>query len=160
MVKKTNQGAVVGIISGIVIIILAIVMLCGANNLSSSSMSTSSKFQLSYSFGADFYTEMFGVTYNILEQLGDMSSDNAKNILVATNAITRSLGFIVLAIGIGVLGLSFCRLNIWVPHENHPVSGSEPDSSDPGTVSQEETNDPDNPSEEQDPADNNRFIDI
>ncbi len=126
MEMKTNSGAIVGIVSGVAIIVLAIVMLSGANNLSISALSTSSQFQLSYSFGADFYTEMYGVTYNILKQLGDMSSDNAANIALATNTITKSLGYTILAIGLGVLGLSFCKLKVWIPKERNNVSNSEP----------------------------------
>ena len=64
MVKKVNSGAIVGIAIGVAVIILAVVLLgnssVGFNRLSASDLSTSSQFQLSYSFGADFYTEMFG----------------------------------------------------------------------------------------------------
>ena len=123
MVKKTNTGAIAGIISGAVIIILAVVMLTGAFN--PSGLSTSSQFQMKYSFGADFYTEMFGVTYSILEQLENMSSDNAANLAFAINAITKSLGFVVLAIGIGVLGLSFTKLYVWIPQERNTTPDAE-----------------------------------
>ena len=123
MVKKTNPGAVVGIVAGIAVIIIAIVMLGGTVQLSENDLSTSAQFQLSYSFGADFYTEMFGVTYNVLEQLEDMSKDNAANIAKATNTvtntITRSIAYVVLAIGAGVFGLSFSKLYFWVPSDIH-----------------------------------------
>ena len=121
MEKKTNPGAVVGIVAGIAVIIIAIVLLTGASQISVNDLATSSQFQLSYSFGADFYTEMFGVTYNVLEQLEDMSNDNAANIAKATNTITRSIAFVVLAIGVSVFGLSFSKLYFWVPSQ--PQSG-------------------------------------
>ena len=95
MVKKVNSGAIVGIAIGVAVIILAVVLLgnssVGFNRLSASDLSTSSQFQLSYSFGADFYTEMFGVTYNVLQQLVAMSKDNAANIASATNSIVSGV---------------------------------------------------------------------
>lgn len=132
MVKKVNSGAIVGIAIGIAVIILAVVLLgnssVGFNRLSASDLSTSSQFQLSYSFGADFYTEMFGVTYNVLQQLVAMSKDNAANIASATNSIVsgvsnglsqivRMLAFVILAIGAGVIGLSFSKLFVWIPSD-------------------------------------------
>ena len=135
MSKKVNPGAIVGIIIGIAIIVFSIVLLNNTDHsvksiqLSTSDMSTSSQFQLSYSFGADFYTEMFGVTYNTLQQLTDMSKDNATNIVKATNTIVtdinngfsqilRMLSFIVLAVGAGVIGLSCNKLFLWVPSDS------------------------------------------
>ena len=134
MVKKVNSGAIVGIAIGIAVIILAVVLLgnssVGFNRLSASDLSTSSQFQLSYSFGADFYTEMFGVTYNVLQQLVAMSKDNAANIASATNSIvsgvSNGLSQIlaemdssnkVIAIGAGVIGLSFSKLFVWIPSD-------------------------------------------
>jgi hypothetical protein len=132
MVKKVNSGAIVGIAIGVAVIILAVVLLgnssVGFNRLSASDLSTSSQFQLSYSFGADFYTEMFGVTYNVLQQLVAMSKDNAANIASATNSIVsgvsnglsqivRMLAFVILAIGAGVIGLSFSKLFVWIPSD-------------------------------------------
>lgn len=128
MVRKLNLGAIVGIIAGIVIIVMAVVFLNGGSNsvrtsrLSESDLAKSSQFQISYSFGADFYTEMFGVTYKTLEQLNDMSQDNARNIARSTNTLAASvdsvvhmLAYLMLAIGIGVVGLSCCKLFLWVP---------------------------------------------
>ena len=125
MIKKVNSGAIVGIIAGIAIIVFAITMLSGSNHsLSASDFSKSSQLQFDYSFGADFYTEMFGVTYNVLQQLEDMSSDNATNIARATNSINQSISsinqsisYIIMAIGIGVFGLSFSKLFVWVPSD-------------------------------------------
>jgi len=130
MVKKINSGAIVGIAIGVAVVIMAVILLgnssTGFSRLSASDLSTSSQFQLSYSFGADFYTEMFGVTYNVLQQLVAMSKDNASNIASATNSIVsgvsnglsqvvRMLAFVILAIGAGIVGLSFSKLFVWVP---------------------------------------------
>lgn len=145
MTKKVNIGAIIGIVIGIAIIILAVSMMgntdqrIAMDRLSSSSLSTSTQFQLSYSFGADFYTEMFGVTYKTLQQLIGMSSDNAKNIAAATNTIVSGmqdgmnrissqisslLAYVILAIGLATTGLSFGKLFVWVPAEKdfNPVS--------------------------------------
>ena len=132
MKKQINSGAIVGIAIGIAVIIMAVVLLgnssAGFSHLSASDLSTSSQFQLSYSFGADFYTEIFGVTYNVLQQLVAMSKDNASNIASATNSIVsgvsnglsqvvRMLAFVILAIGAGIVGLSFSKLFVWVPSD-------------------------------------------
>ena len=123
MIKKVNSGAIVGIIAGIAIIVFAITMLSGSNHsLSASDFSKSSQIQFDYSFGADFYTEMFGVTYNVLQQLEDMSSDNATNIARATNSINQSISYIIMAIGIGVFGLSFSKLFVWVPSDTQKAT--------------------------------------
>ncbi len=148
MAKKVNIGAIIGIAIGAVIIILAVVMLGEANRqvtmniLPSSTLSTSSQFQLSYSFGADFYTEMFGVTYKTLQQLIGMSSDNAKNIAAATNTIVSGmqggmshiskqvsslLAYVILAIGLATVGLSFGKLFVWVPAGKDPAFAPVPD---------------------------------
>ena len=138
MIKKANPGAVVGIIIGIIIIIFAVVMIgnidsrISTDRLSSSDLSRSSQIQFKYSFGADFYTEMFGVTYNTLQQLEDMSSDNTANIAAASNAIVSSmrngmsqtikqlgslLAYVIMAIGLATAGLSCSKLFVWVPGE-------------------------------------------
>lgn len=130
MIKKVNPGAIVGIIIGVIIIVFGIVMIGTVNNgdsmstLPSSSLSTSSQIQFKYSFGADFYTEMFGVTYNTLQQLVDMSADNARNLSSATNTIVHSmrtvgslLAYVIMAIGLAVVGLSCSKLFVWIPGE-------------------------------------------
>ena len=96
MTRKLNPGAIAGIIIGVITIIFAIVMISNAGNvsmsrLSSSDLSKSSQFQMKYSFGADFYTEMFGVTYNALQQLIGMSSDNAANLAAVTNKMVGGM---------------------------------------------------------------------
>lgn len=130
MIKKTNPGAIVGIVLGVIIIVFGIVMIGTVNNgnsmstLPSSALSTSSQIQFKYSFGADFYTEMFGVTYNTLQQLVDMSADNARNISSATNTIVHSmrtvgslLAYVIMAIGLAAVGLSCSKLFVWIPGE-------------------------------------------
>lgn len=124
MVKKVNAGAIIGIIVGILVIALGVVTLNGAEtkHVSSSDFSKSSQLQFSYSFGADFYTEMFGVTYNTLQQLEDMANDNTYNMAVATNTISsglekvnQTLAYVILAIGAGILALSFGKLITYIP---------------------------------------------
>ena len=138
MIKKVNPGAIVGIILGVIIIVFGIVMIGNVESgistdyVSSSSLARSSQFQLKYSFGADFYTEMFGVTYNTLQQLEGMSSDNAANIAAASNAVISSmrsgmsqtirqlgslLAYVIMAIGLAAVGLSCSKLFVWIPGE-------------------------------------------
>ena len=69
---------------------------------------------------------MYGVTHSILQQLGDMSGDYAVNMARVVNTVTASLGYVIPAIGIGVLGLSFCKLNVWIPAESDHVLTEEP----------------------------------
>ena len=142
MTRKLNPGAVAGIIIGVIIIIFAIVMIGNAGNVtmgrvSSSELSKSSQFQMKYSFGADFYTEMFGVTYNALQQLQDMSANDAANTTASTNTIvsgiqkgTNHLGsliaYVILAIGLATAGLSCTKLFVWLPADSSPAAMPEP----------------------------------
>ena len=140
MKKQLNVGAVIGVAVGLVIVILALVMLGGVkgstemSGLPSTALSTSSSFQMKYSFGADFYTEMFGVTYNALQQLIGMSSDNAANLAAVTNkmvggmhtgfsAVCNLLAWVLLAIGLGTAGISCSRLFVWLPGQDGPAPG-------------------------------------
>lgn len=143
MTRKLNPGAIAGIIIGVIIIIFAIVMISNAGNvsmsrLSSSDLSKSSQFQMKYSFGADFYTEMFSVTYNALQQLQDMSSNDAANIASATNTLVSGMqkganklgelvSYVILAIGLATAGLSCTKLFVWLPADSLPAPLPEPE---------------------------------
>ena len=68
--KKVNKGAVVGLVIGIIIAVFGVVQYFGADaafeqsKADSYSFSKSTPYAVKYSFGADFYTEMFGITYD------------------------------------------------------------------------------------------------
>jgi hypothetical protein len=68
------------------------------------------------SLGADFYTEMFGITYDVLDELGDISSDTARNFTVLNNNLVSGMQnlyqmvcVLLTALGAGVIALSAAR---------------------------------------------------
>ena len=121
--RRINFGALFTVILGITIVILASVNLKKMNEAmdylrtTSGSFSKSSQYQSSYSFGADFYTEMFGVTYKALSELNDISTDIAANFSRLNNSLNAEIGlaveslhYLIFAVGIAMVGFGCTHL--------------------------------------------------
>ncbi len=120
--KKVNKGAVVGLVIGIIIAVFGVVQYFGADaafeqsKADSYSFNKSTPYAVKYSFGADFYTEMFGITYDVLDELGDISSDTARNFTVLNDNLVSGMQnlyqmvcVLLTALGAGVIALSAAR---------------------------------------------------
>lgn len=127
---KKKSGAQVALVLGVVIVLLGGILLAvGCNQFAnmetaSSDFSSSHEYASSYTFGADFYTEMYGVTYDALNQLNNFSSNTASNFSQLNNHMVQSMGalysaacWLIVALGLGLCGIACIKLNR-VPAEN------------------------------------------
>lgn len=130
MRKKLNWGALIGLLAGIALLAVGLVKSVGSAKIFSDITTDSSSFSRTfssasdYSFGADFYTEMYGITYDVLNQLNGMSAGNTQNLSVLNNNIVSGMKnvydigcLLVMAIGAGIAALSASRLCAYVPDE-------------------------------------------
>ena len=98
---KKKSGAQVALVLGVVIVLLGVILLAvGCNQFAnmetaSSDFSSSYEYASSYSFGADFYTEMYGVTY-------DASTTAYLQMLTEVNAAAAALSDAVVEIVCGL----------------------------------------------------------
>lgn len=91
--KKLIQ--LVGILVGIAIIIAGVNLM---NNVPSP-VSIDTEYAISYSFGADFYTEMYGVTYDILSQLKNISRGLTSNFGRMLSAMYEVVSALIITLG-------------------------------------------------------------
>lgn len=91
--KKLIQ--LVGVLVGIAIIIAGVNLM---NNVPSPA-SIDTEYAISYSFGADFYTEMYGVTYDILSQLNNMASGLRGNFGRVLSAMYELVSTLIIVLG-------------------------------------------------------------
>lgn len=91
--KKLIQ--LVGILVGVAIIMAGI----GLMNSAPSPASIATEYALDDSFGADFYTEMYGVTYDILSQLQNISRGLTSNFGHLLDAIYEVVSTLIIVLG-------------------------------------------------------------
>lgn len=91
--KKLIQ--LVGILVGIAIIIAGV----NLTNNAPSPVSIDTEYAISYSFGADFYTEMYGVTYDILSQLKNISRGLTSNFGRMLSAMYEVISALIITLG-------------------------------------------------------------
>ena len=95
----------VSFVLAIVIIIMGACVIGTANDLRTS-LSVSDTYVSSYSFGADFYTEMYNVTYKAVDQLKNISDGmeaGVGRILTALRAVAKGIGVLTMAVGFAVM---------------------------------------------------------
>lgn len=109
MFRKMHVGTLVSFLCGFIVFVLGILAVCGAL-FGSHSYVTSSSYHASYTFGADFYTEMFGVTYEALQQLNEISRDLGTNLRRLTETMDKYFGVLLIAAGLLVMGSSAGKL--------------------------------------------------
>ena len=115
MHKRISKGAVFGCIIGIALVCVGAYMFL--HTPITDSICHSSEIALSYSFGADFYTEIYGVTHDILSQLNNMSSDFEANLRIIYSGILLiycAISVLISALGISVFAISLGRVRKYV----------------------------------------------
>ena len=96
----------VSFVLAIVIIIMGACVIGTANDLRTG-VSVNNTYVSSYSFGADFYTEMYNVTYKAVDQLknlGDGMETGMSRILEALKVVAKGIGVLTMAVGFAVMG--------------------------------------------------------
>ncbi len=111
MKKFTVNGAMIGAIVGLAIIVVGVVMLCNAP--ASGNFHKSYEYISSYRFGADFYTEIYAVTKGILDQLNGFSEGIAYSFNAVQSALAgiyRAIAWLIICMGAGMSGFFASKL--------------------------------------------------
>ena len=87
-----------GIIAGAVAIVLGVASMAGA--FSSRVLDGFSNHLISYSFGADFYTEMYKASYEINDSLATVANTVAEGSNAISGAVSAGCGIVAIAIGL------------------------------------------------------------
>lgn len=96
----------IGIIIGVLIIAAGLNLLI-ASLSAPASISVGSTIALDYTFGADFYTEMYGVTYKAVKQLNNLGyaiSAGVGKTLPLLKLIASGISVLVMSFGAAVTG--------------------------------------------------------
>jgi len=99
--KKLLPAAITAAIA-LLVFILGLVVFCNAGSLSES-VYVGTTYASSYSFGADFYTEMFKITYKAVDQLNNIGSGlgtGFSRVLTSLRAIARGIGVLIMSLGL------------------------------------------------------------
>ena len=99
-----KTAKIIGIVVGSLIIVMGLYMLIAAMSTSTGAY-FSTTYSIDYSFGADFYTEMYGVTYDAVGQLNKIANglDAAfDKTLPLLQIIAMGIGMLIIAIGAAV----------------------------------------------------------
>lgn len=109
--KKVYVPSVIALIIGICIIALGVTVYDEKVGISTHSSKYNSV--LSYSFGADFYTEMYNASSTMVSELNDIDSGLA----VATSGIQnlgyiiyKSVGMLIIVLGLGVVAIAIINI--------------------------------------------------
>ena len=97
-----------GAVVSVLVILLGLIVFISACALPDS-LSVSNTYVSSYSFGADFYTEMYNVTYKAVDQLkyiADGLETGFSRVLTCLSAVAKGIGVLVISIGLISLGRS------------------------------------------------------
>lgn len=116
--KKTISALVSAAIS-LLIFVLGLIVFCNAGNLAES-IYVGTTYASSYSFGADFYTEMFKITYKAVDQLNNIGNGIASGfgrVLTSLRAIAKSVGVLIMALGLFSLNRSVPALVDLLPEK-------------------------------------------
>lgn len=112
--KRKNKISIMSLISfffGIVIIIMGIVVM---NKDVSIDTYTAKDYDVDYAaFGGDFYTEIYGASDTIVDELNDINSGVAvlsESISAIANVIYYPIGMMIIAIGLSVIALSCSQI--------------------------------------------------
>lgn len=109
--RKFNVSAIISLILGVVIIIMGITVM---NKDAELSTYHARQYDAdSAMFGGDFYTEIYGATDIIVDELSDINGgveSLSDSMAEMVNLIYYPAGMIIIAIGIGVVALSCPRI--------------------------------------------------
>ena len=105
--NKINVMAIVSLIIGAVIIIMGIVVM---NKEVSMEEHSAGYYNADYAaFGGDFYTEIYGATDIIVDELNDINGGIeviSQSVASAANVIYYPIGMMIIAIGLSVVAIS------------------------------------------------------
>lgn len=99
-----KTAKIIGIVVGSLIIVMGLYMLIAAMSTSTGAY-FSTTYTFDYSFGADFYTEMYGVTYDAVGQLNKIANgleSSFDKTLPLLQIIAMGIGMLIIAIGAAV----------------------------------------------------------
>lgn len=131
--KEFNVGAIISLLIGVVIVIFGVIIMNQDADISTHSARYDTHLALpydiiNYSFGADFYTEMYEASNTIVDELDDINKglgivskgiasvdSGVSNISYATkelaDIINYAAGVITIAVGMGVVAVSCIHMS-------------------------------------------------
>ena len=105
--KKVNVRSIVSLVLGIVIIIMGVLVM---NKEVSVDTYTAKHYDAEYvAFGGDFYTEIYGASDIIVDELSDINGGIgllSESMAVVANSIYYPIGMMIIALGLGVVAIS------------------------------------------------------
>ena len=116
---KRSISVLVSAALSLVIFVMGLVVFCNAGKLAES-IYVGTTYASSYSFGADFYTEMFQITYKAVDQLNNIAngiSSGFGRVLTALRAVAKGVGVLVMALGLYSLNRSVPALVELLPEK-------------------------------------------
>lgn len=108
---KKGIMAIISLIIGVIIAVLGFVVLSHKANIESYDAKIYNVDKAV--FGADFYTEIYGASDTIVDELSDINGGMSllsTSIISVINAIYNSSGMIIIAIGLCVISISLMNL--------------------------------------------------
>ena len=124
--NKHTLSVLISASISLLIFILGIIVLCSAGKLAES-IYVGTTYASSYSFGADFYTEMFKITYKAVDQLNNIGNGIASGfgrVLTSLRVIAKGVGVLIMALGLFSLNRSVPALVELLPEK--PAVKTEP----------------------------------
>ncbi len=106
--KRFNVMSIFSILLGVTIIVLGIVVMNKKTELTT--YSTANYYVREAEFGADFYTYMYKASETIVDELDDINKGLAivaRSMNTMANEIYFPIGMLIIAIGIGVIAITF-----------------------------------------------------
>lgn len=105
--KKFNVMSIISLLLGVVIIIMGITVM---NKEVSLDTYTAKHYDVDYvAFGGDFYTEIYGASDMIVDELNDINGGVevlSESMVAMANVIYYPVGMMIIALGLGVVAVS------------------------------------------------------
>lgn len=110
--EKIDIMPIISLIIGVIVIIIGVILLSHKSNVEIYDART---YDVDKSeFGADFYTEIYGASDTIVDELSDINGGIAaitSSLASMTEAIYYGCGMVVIAIGLGIIAISLININ-------------------------------------------------
>lgn len=108
LAKKFNIMSIISLLLGVVIIIMGITVM---NKEVSIDTYSAKHYDADYAiFGADFYSEIYGASDIIVDELNDINGGVevlSESMAVVANVTYYPVGMLIVALGLGVIAISF-----------------------------------------------------
>lgn len=117
VVKSIKNGKrdimpIISLVIGIIVFIIGVTLLSHKTNMEIYDARTYDVDKAA--FGADFYTEIYGASDTIVDELSDINGGIAvitSSLASTVEAIYYGCGMVVIALGLGIIAISFINLN-------------------------------------------------